>query len=142
MSMSPDLHLSAFGIEMAPCVVLSSDLEDRMASTWEKLGIPRGQIEQLTGVRERRWWEEGTSISQMAAKACQKALDRAGMTIDDIDLFEVNEAFAPIPLAWLQYTGADAEKMNVHGGAIALGHPLGASGTKLMTTLVHALRAP
>ncbi|WP_348767267.1 acetyl-CoA C-acetyltransferase [uncultured Salinisphaera sp.] len=73
--------------------------------------------------------------------ATQRALDRAGMTIDDIDLFEVNEAFAPIPLAWLQYTGADAEKMNVHGGAIALGHPLGASGTKLMTTLVHALRA-
>ena len=85
MSMSPDLHLSAFGIEMAPCVVLSSDLEDRMASTWEKLGIPRGQIEQLTGVRERRWWEEGTSISQMAAKACQKALDRAGMKIGDVD---------------------------------------------------------
>ncbi|MES1946289.1 acetyl-CoA acetyltransferase [Salinisphaera sp. C84B14] len=73
--------------------------------------------------------------------ATQRALDRAGMTIDDIDLFEVNEAFAPIPLAWLQYTGADADKMNVHGGAIALGHPLGASGTKLMTTLVHALRA-
>ena len=73
--------------------------------------------------------------------ATHRALDRAGMTIDDIDLFEVNEAFAPIPLAWLQYTGADAERMNVNGGAIALGHPLGASGTKLMTTLVHALRA-
>jgi acetyl-CoA C-acetyltransferase len=61
------------------------------------------------------------------------------MNINDIDLFEVNEAFAPVPLAWLQVTGADPERMNVNGGAIALGHPLGASGTKLMTTLVHGL---
>lgn len=72
--------------------------------------------------------------------ATRRALQRAGLTIDDIDLFEVNEAFAPIPLAWLEAIGADPEKLNVHGGAIALGHPLGASGTKLMTTLVHALR--
>ena len=68
-----------------------------------------------------------------------KALKKAGMSIDDIDLFEVNEAFASVPLAWLQATGADPARMNVNGGAIALGHPLGASGTKLMTTLVHAL---
>jgi acetyl-CoA C-acetyltransferase len=61
------------------------------------------------------------------------------MTIDDIDLFEVNEAFASIPLAWLKTLGADPDKLNVHGGAIALGHPLGASGTKLMATLIHAL---
>ena len=73
--------------------------------------------------------------------ATQKALARAGMTIGDIDLYEVNEAFAPIPLAWLQATGADPAKLNVNGGAIALGHPLGASGTKLMATLVHALKA-
>jgi acetyl-CoA C-acetyltransferase len=73
--------------------------------------------------------------------ATTKALDRAGMRLEDIDLFEVNEAFAPIPLAWLKHTGADPDKLNVNGGAIALGHPLGASGTKLMTTLVHALRA-
>jgi acetyl-CoA C-acetyltransferase len=71
--------------------------------------------------------------------ATQRALQKAGMKIDDIDLFEVNEAFAPVPLAWLQVTGADPERLNVNGGAIALGHPLGASGTKLMTTLVHAL---
>jgi acetyl-CoA C-acetyltransferase len=70
-----------------------------------------------------------------------KALDRAGMKLDAIDLFEVNEAFAPIPLAWLKHTGADPQKMNVNGGAIALGHPLGASGAKLMATLVHALHA-
>lgn len=69
----------------------------------------------------------------------KKALAKAGMQIDDIDLFEVNEAFASVPVAWLQETGADSARLNVHGGAIALGHPLGASGTKLMTTLVHAL---
>lgn len=68
-----------------------------------------------------------------------QALKKAGLRTADIDLFEVNEAFAPIPLAWLQVTGADPQRLNVNGGAIALGHPLGASGTKLMTTLVHAL---
>ena len=73
--------------------------------------------------------------------ATQKALARAGMKIEDIDLYEVNEAFAPVPLAWLQVIGADHAKLNVNGGAIALGHPLGASGTKLMTTLLHALKA-
>jgi acetyl-CoA C-acetyltransferase len=72
--------------------------------------------------------------------ATDKALERAGLKIEDIDLYEVNEAFAPVPLAWLKHTGADPDKLNVHGGAIALGHPLGASGTKLMATLVHALK--
>ncbi len=72
--------------------------------------------------------------------ATMQALKKAGMSIDDIDLFEVNEAFASVPLAWLQATGADPARLNVHGGAIALGHPLGASGTKLMTTLLHALK--
>jgi acetyl-CoA C-acetyltransferase len=72
--------------------------------------------------------------------ATQRALKKAGMSIDDIDLFEVNEAFASVPVAWLKKTEADPEKLNVHGGAIALGHPLGASGTKLMTTLVYALK--
>jgi acetyl-CoA C-acetyltransferase len=69
------------------------------------------------------------------------ALRRAGLTLDDIDLYEVNEAFASVPLAWLKATGADPARLNVNGGAIALGHPLGASGAKLMTTLVHALHA-
>jgi acetyl-CoA C-acetyltransferase len=73
--------------------------------------------------------------------ATDRALKRAGMKIDDIDLYEVNEAFAPVPMAWLKHTGADPSRLNVNGGAIALGHPLGASGTKLMTTLVHALHA-
>lgn len=73
--------------------------------------------------------------------ATQRALKRAGMTLDDIDLYEVNEAFASVPLAWLQSLHADPERLNVNGGAIALGHPLGASGTKLLATLAHALRA-
>jgi acetyl-CoA C-acetyltransferase len=73
--------------------------------------------------------------------ATQRALERSGRTIADIDLAEVNEAFAPVPMAWLKDIGADPARLNVNGGAIALGHPLGASGTKLMATLVHALRA-
>ncbi|MGB9118595.1 acetyl-CoA C-acetyltransferase [Bradyrhizobium sp.] len=72
--------------------------------------------------------------------ATERALKKAGMGIDDIDLFEVNEAFASVPTAWLKITGADPAKLNVNGGAIALGHPLGGSGTKLMTTLVNALK--
>ncbi|MBC7716831.1 MAG: acetyl-CoA C-acetyltransferase [Pseudorhodobacter sp.] len=72
--------------------------------------------------------------------ATERALKKAGMRIDDIDLFEINEAFASVPLAWLQHSGADPARMNINGGAIALGHPLGASGTKLMTTLVYSLK--
>ncbi|MEV0536651.1 thiolase family protein [Kitasatospora sp. NPDC050463] len=71
--------------------------------------------------------------------ATEKVLRRSGLSLADIDLFEVNEAFASVVLAWLQETGADPAKVNVNGGAIALGHPLGASGTRLMTTLVHAM---
>jgi acetyl-CoA C-acetyltransferase len=73
--------------------------------------------------------------------ATRRALAKAGMKLGDIDLYEVNEAFAPVPLAWLKELGADPDRLNVNGGAIALGHPLGASGTKLMATLLHALRA-
>jgi acetyl-CoA acyltransferase len=69
----------------------------------------------------------------------QKALERSGLSIDDIDLFEVNEAFASVVLAWQKELGVDAEKVNVNGGAVALGHPLGASGTKLMATLLNEL---
>lgn len=73
--------------------------------------------------------------------ATDRALKRAGMNIADIDLYEVNEAFAPVPLAWLKHTGGDRSRINVNGGAISLGHPLGASGTKLMSTLLNALEA-
>jgi len=71
--------------------------------------------------------------------ATEKVLAKAGLDIDDIDLFELNEAFASVVAAWLKETGADWNKTNVNGGAIALGHPLGASGAKLMTTLVNEL---
>jgi acetyl-CoA acyltransferase len=69
------------------------------------------------------------------------ALKRSGLSIDDIGVFEVNEAFAPVPLAWLAETGADPARLNPNGGAIALGHPLGGSGARIMTTLVHHMRA-
>lgn len=71
--------------------------------------------------------------------ATQKALEKSGLTIDDIDVFEVNEAFASVPLAWLKETGADPKKLNPCGGAIALGHPLGASGARLMLTMMSEL---
>jgi acetyl-CoA C-acetyltransferase len=71
--------------------------------------------------------------------ATEKALARGGLTIDDIDVFEVNEAFAPVPLAWAKDTGASLDKTNPNGGAIALGHPLGATGSILMTNLLHEL---
>ncbi|WP_312893448.1 thiolase family protein [Nocardiopsis composta] len=73
--------------------------------------------------------------------ATRKVLRRAGLDMDDIDLFEINEAYASVVLAWAEETGADLDRVNVDGGAIALGHPLGASGARLMTTLVHALHA-
>jgi acetyl-CoA C-acetyltransferase len=85
--------------------------------------------------------EDPVIMLEAPINATRRALDRAGMTIADIDLYEVNEAFASIPTAWLKELGADPAKLNVNGGAIALGHPLGASGTKLMTTLIHALHA-
>ncbi|MGI5322936.1 thiolase family protein [Actinomadura nitritigenes] len=71
--------------------------------------------------------------------ATEKVLARGGLTLDDIDLFEVNEAFSPVVLAWQRETGADLARVNVRGGAIAIGHPLGASGARIMTTLLHAL---
>jgi acetyl-CoA acyltransferase len=72
--------------------------------------------------------------------ATAKALARSGLKLDDIGVYEVNEAFAPVPMAWLAETGADPERLNPQGGAIALGHPLGGSGARLMTTLLHSMR--
>jgi acetyl-CoA C-acetyltransferase len=71
--------------------------------------------------------------------ATAHALAKTGMTLDDIDVIEINEAFASVVLAWQKETGADLEKVNVNGGAIALGHPLGATGARLMTTMLHEL---
>jgi len=72
-------------------------------------------------------------------RATHRALSRSGMSIDDIDLIEINEAFAPVPMAFQRELHADPDKINVSGGAIALGHPIGATGTRLLTTLLHAL---
>jgi acetyl-CoA acetyltransferase len=71
--------------------------------------------------------------------ATRKVLQRAGMSVDDIDLFEVNEAFAPVCLAWQEELGVGLDRLNVNGGAIALGHPLGASGARLVLTALHEL---
>ncbi|HEU5140193.1 MAG TPA: steroid 3-ketoacyl-CoA thiolase, partial [Bacillales bacterium] len=71
--------------------------------------------------------------------ATVKVLKKAGMKLEEIDIFEVNEAFASVPLAWLRETGADPKKLNPNGGAIALGHPLGASGGRLMCTMLSEL---
>jgi acetyl-CoA C-acetyltransferase len=80
-----------------------------------------------------------SSLQSQPAAAIRAACAKDGIQPADLDLVEINEAFAPVVLAWLRETGADPEKVNVNGGAIALGHPLGATGTKLMTTLLHEL---
>ena len=95
---------------------------------------PRARVHAMTVVG-------GDPVFMLTAPipATERVLSRAGMAVGDIDLFEVNEAFAPVPLAWAADTGATLDKTNVNGGAIALGHPLGATGAKLMTTLLHEL---
>jgi acetyl-CoA acyltransferase len=74
-------------------------------------------------------------------RGTRQVLERAGLTIDDLDAYEVNEAFAPVPLVWQRELGADPERLNPRGGAIALGHALGSSGTRLLGTLLHHLEA-
>ncbi|MFI9723443.1 acetyl-CoA C-acetyltransferase [Streptomyces sp. NPDC052396] len=95
---------------------------------------PRARIHQLA-VRG----EDPIRMLTAPIPATAHALKRAGLTIDDIDLVEINEAFAPVVLAWLRETGADPDRVNVNGGAIALGHPLGATGARLLTTLLYEL---
>lgn len=95
---------------------------------------PRARIHHISVRGEDPIWMLTAPIP-----ATEYALKKSGMKLDDIDLVEINEAFAPVPMAWLKETGYPHEKTNVNGGAIALGHPLGATGTKLMTTLLHEL---
>jgi acetyl-CoA C-acetyltransferase len=95
---------------------------------------PRARIHHLTV-----WADDPVWMLTGPIPATQKALERTGLGIDDIDLFEVNEAFAPVVLAWAHELGADLARTNVNGGGIALGHPIGATGTRLMTTLLHEL---
>jgi acetyl-CoA C-acetyltransferase len=95
---------------------------------------PRARIHHMSVRGEDPIWMLTAPIP-----ATEYALKRAGMSLEDIDLVEINEAFASVPMAWLKETGYDHAKTNVNGGAIALGHPLGATGTKLMTTLLYEL---
>ena len=95
---------------------------------------PRARIHHLSVLADDPIWHLTAPIP-----ATKRALEKAGMKLEDIDLVEINEAFASVVMAWLKETGYDHAKTNVNGGAIALGHPLGASGTKLMTTLLHEL---
>ena len=112
------------------------------------LGVAAEPEPALTEMDFGRW--EGRTLAAVRADdpvlmltapipATQHALKKAGMTIADIDLFECNEAFASVPLAWMKELGIPHEKVNVQGGGIALGHPLGATGARLMTTLLNAL---
>jgi acetyl-CoA acyltransferase len=99
------------------------------------LGLkPRARIRAVTTVGS-----DPTLMLTGPIAATRKVLARAGLTLDDIDLFEVNEAFAPVPLVWMKEIGVAHERLNVNGGAIALGHPLGASGARLMTSMLHEL---
>jgi len=101
----------------------------------ERFGLrPRARVHHLTIVGD-----DPVMMLTGPIPATARALERTGMSIDDIDLVEINEAFASVVLAWQRETGADLDRVNVNGGAIALGHPLGATGTKLATTLLHEL---
>jgi acetyl-CoA C-acetyltransferase len=95
---------------------------------------PRARIHHLSVRADDPVWMLTAPIPATA-----HAFARTGMTVDDIDLVEINEAFASVVIAWLKESGADPERVNVNGGAIALGHPLGATGARLMTTLLHEL---
>jgi acetyl-CoA acyltransferase len=101
----------------------------------QRLGVkPRARIRAMTTVGS-----DPTLMLTGPIAASQKVLQRAGLTKQDIDLYEVNEAFACVPLIWMRELGISSERLNVNGGAIALGHPLGASGARIMTTLLHEL---
>ncbi|QIX48821.1 acetyl-CoA C-acetyltransferase [Rhodococcus sp. DMU1] len=113
----------------ASAVLLASDEAVR------KYGLkPRARIHHLSARGD-----DPIFMLSAPIPATQHALEKTGLSIDDIDLVEINEAFAPVVLAWIKEIGADPAKVNVNGGAIALGHPLGATGTKLMATLLNEL---
>jgi acetyl-CoA acetyltransferase family protein len=96
--------------------------------------VPRARVHTISVVGD-----DPVIMLEGPIPATKKALARAGIKLEDIDLYEVNEAFAPVPLSWAKALGANKEKLNVNGGAMALGHPLGATGAKLITTLLHEL---
>jgi acetyl-CoA C-acetyltransferase len=105
------------------------------AAAVKRYGLkPRARIAHMSVRGDDAVWMLTAPISATA-----HALKKSGIQLDDIDLVEINEAFASVSMAWLQETGYPHERTNVNGGAIALGHPIGATGTKLMTTLLHEL---
>src|SRR5438270_2762906 len=109
-------------------LIVSQQALDRYGLT------PRARIHSLTVIGD-----DPVLMLTGPIGATRKVLGRAGLTVDDIDVFEVNEAFAPVVLAWAEETGASLDRTNPNGGAIALGHPLGATGAILMTKLLHEL---
>jgi acetyl-CoA acyltransferase len=122
----------------------SSPLTDGASATL----IMNAQVAERLGLRPRARFHSfavtGSDPVLMldgVVAATQRVLGRAGLAISDIDAYEVNEAFAPVPLLWQHALDADPERLNARGGAIALGHPMGASGTRLLTTLVNHLEA-
>jgi len=101
----------------------------------EEFGLtPRARIHHLSVLGS-----DPVNLLRTPLPATDRALERTGLSVDDIDLFEVNEAFASVVLAWQRHVGVDPDKVNVNGGAISLGHPLGASGARIMITLLHEL---
>jgi acetyl-CoA acyltransferase len=105
------------------------------AAKAQALGLrPRARVRAVTTVGS-----DPTLMLTGPIAATRKVLAKAGLTLDDIDLFEVNEAFAPVPLVWMKEIGVSHERLNVNGGAIALGHPLGASGARLMVSMLHEM---
>lgn len=122
------------GVSSQLCDASSAMLIASQAALTKHQLTPRARIHHLSVRAADPVWMLTAPIP-----ATDYALKKAGMTIDDIDLFEVNEAFASVVMAWMKETGADHSRVNVNGGAIALGHPIGATGTKLMTTLLNEL---
>jgi acetyl-CoA C-acetyltransferase len=114
----------------AGALVLSSD-------EWAK---SNGRTPLATIVAQAAVADEFPYLARTPANATTKALEKAGLSVDDIDLFEINEAFASVALNSMRMLGVDESKVNVNGGAIALGHPIGASGARILMTLVHELR--
>ncbi|MPM97521.1 putative acyltransferase [bioreactor metagenome] len=101
----------------------------------KRLGVkPRARVRAFTTVGS-----DPTLMLTGPIEATRKVLAMAGLSVGDVDLFEVNEAFAPVPMIWMKELGVSHDKLNVNGGAIALGHPLGASGARIMTSMLHEL---
>jgi len=138
------LRIPPNGRYSAPALAKGLDILELFAS--EADGLTTSEVARRLGLRPLARIHSMTVVGSDplymltgVIPATEKVLQRAGLTLSDIDLFEVNEAFAPVVLAWAADTGADLAKTNVNGGAIAIGHPLGASGARIMTTLVNAL---